>query len=80
MHNVNDVRQVEVHTVKPLVPGRSHLEIEIFIAELKEYQILAELFQAGGAVLLSKIHKLVYSVWNSLISGRRLLLYQFTKW
>jgi hypothetical protein len=54
VHNVTDVRQIEVHTAEPLVPGPSHLEVEIAIAKLKTYesprndQIPAELIQAGG--------------------------------
>jgi hypothetical protein len=28
------------------------------------YQILAELIQAGGEILCSKIHKLINSIWN----------------
>jgi hypothetical protein len=28
VHNVSGVRQVEVHTAEPLVPGSSHLEVE----------------------------------------------------
>jgi hypothetical protein len=53
VHNVSDVRQIDVHMVEPLVPGPS-LEVEIAIAKLKKYklpgsdQILAELIQAGG--------------------------------
>jgi hypothetical protein len=53
MHNVSDVRQIEVHTAEPLVPGPSRLEVEIAIAKLKKYkspgsnQIPAELIQAG---------------------------------
>jgi hypothetical protein len=31
-HSVSDVRQIEVNTVEPLVPGPSHLETEIAIA------------------------------------------------
>jgi hypothetical protein len=27
-HNVSDVRQIEVHMAKPLLPGPSHLEVE----------------------------------------------------
>jgi hypothetical protein len=52
MHNVSDVRQIEVHTVEPLVPGPSRLEVEIAIAKLKKYkspgsnQIPAEQIQA----------------------------------
>jgi hypothetical protein len=38
MHNVCDVRQI-VHTAEPLVPGRSRLEVEISIAELKKYKL-----------------------------------------
>jgi hypothetical protein len=36
--NDSDVRQTEVHTAEPLVPGRSHLEVEIAIAKLKKYK------------------------------------------
>jgi hypothetical protein len=69
VHNVSDVRQIEVHRAKPLVPGPSRLEVEIAIAKLKKYkspgsdQIL-ELIQAGGKILLSAVHKLINSVWN----------------
>jgi hypothetical protein len=35
--NVSDVRQIEVHTAEPLVPGPSRLEVEIAIAKLKKY-------------------------------------------
>jgi hypothetical protein len=70
VHNVSDVRQIEVHTAEPLVPAPSRLEVKIAIAKLKKYklpgsdQIPAELIQAGGEILLSEIHKLVNSVWN----------------
>jgi hypothetical protein len=33
-----DVRQIEVHTAGPLVPGPSRLEVQIAIAKLKNYQ------------------------------------------
>jgi hypothetical protein len=64
VHNVSDVRQIEVHTAEPLVPGPSRLEDENSVAKLKRYkspgsdQIPAELIQAGGKILLSEIHKL----------------------
>jgi hypothetical protein len=51
VHDVSDVRQVEIHTAEPLVPAPSHLEIEIAIAKLKKYkspgsdQIPADLIQ-----------------------------------
>jgi hypothetical protein len=49
VHNVSDVRQIEVYTPESLVLGHSHLEVEIAIAKLKKFkfldsdQILAEL-------------------------------------
>jgi hypothetical protein len=61
VHNVVDVRQTEVHTVEPLVPGLRCLEVEIAVAKSKKYkspdsdQILAELAQAGCEILLSAI-------------------------
>jgi hypothetical protein len=82
-HNVSDVRQIEVHTAKPLVPGPSCLEVKIVIAKLKHYklpgshQILAELIQTGVEILLSAIHRLIlFGIRkNCVISGRNLLLY-----
>jgi hypothetical protein len=38
VHNASDVRQIEVHTAEPLVPGPSRLEIEIAITKLKKYK------------------------------------------
>jgi hypothetical protein len=38
VHNDCDVRQIEVHTVEPLVPGPSRLEVEIGLAEFKKYK------------------------------------------
>jgi hypothetical protein len=70
VHNVSDVRQIEVHTAEPLLPGPSRLEVEIAIAKFIKYkspgsdQILAGLIQAGGKMSLSTIHKLIKSVWN----------------
>jgi hypothetical protein len=70
VHNVSDVRQIEVHTAEPLVPGPSRLEVEIAIAKLKKYkpsgsdQIPAELVRAGSETILYAIHKLINSVWN----------------
>jgi hypothetical protein len=70
VHNVSDVRQIEVYTVEPAVAGPSRLEVEIAIAKLKKYkspgsdEFPAELIQAGGEMLLSAIHKLVNSIWN----------------
>jgi hypothetical protein len=65
VHNVSDVRQIEVHTAEPLVPGPSRLEVEIAIAKLKKYKLPgSDQIPAGGEMLLSAIHKLINSVWN----------------
>jgi hypothetical protein len=70
VHKVSDVGQIEMHTAEPLVPDPSPFEVETAIAKLKRYklpgsiQIPAELTQAGGEILCSKIHKLIYSIWN----------------
>jgi hypothetical protein len=64
------VWQREIHTAEPLVPDFSPCEVEIAVAKLKRYkssgsdQIPAELFQAGGEILCSKIHKLINFIWN----------------
>jgi hypothetical protein len=70
VHRASDVRQIEIHTAEPLVPDPSYFEFEIAIAKLKFYkspgsdQIPAELIQAGGEILHSKIHELINSIWN----------------
>jgi hypothetical protein len=38
VHDVSDIRRIEIHTAEPLLPGPSHLEIEISIAKLKKYK------------------------------------------
>jgi hypothetical protein len=59
---------MEVHMAEPIVPGPSHLGVEIAVTKLKKYkspgsdQIPAELIQAGGEILLLVIHKLNNSV------------------
>jgi hypothetical protein len=56
VHNVSDIRQIEVHMAEPLIPGPSRLEVEIAILKLKKYKspgsdkILLELIQAGGEI------------------------------
>jgi hypothetical protein len=88
VHNVSDARKIEIHTAETLVPGPSHLEVEISIAKLKKYnsprndQIPAELIQAEGGTLVSVIHKSSLQFGkgkNCLISGRCLSLYHFTR-
>jgi hypothetical protein len=36
MHYVSDVRQIEVYTAEPLVPGPIRLEVETAVANLKQ--------------------------------------------
>jgi hypothetical protein len=36
VHNVRDVRQIEVHTAEPLVPDPSHLEVETAIPKFEK--------------------------------------------
>jgi hypothetical protein len=56
MPNASDLRQIEIHSAEPLVPGPSRLEVETVIAKLKKYkspgshQIPTELIQAGGEI------------------------------
>jgi hypothetical protein len=38
VHNILDVRQIEVHTEEPILPGCSHLEVEIATEKLKRYK------------------------------------------
>jgi hypothetical protein len=69
VHRISDDRQIP--TAEPLVPDPSPSEVEIAIEKLKRYkspgsdQIPAELIQAGGEILRSKIHTylLTYS-WS----------------
>jgi hypothetical protein len=52
VHNVSDVRRIEIYTAEQLVPGPILLEVEIATEKLKKYkspgsfQIPAELIQA----------------------------------
>jgi hypothetical protein len=85
--NVHRVTDLGTFLAEPLVPDSSPFEVEIATAKLKKYtspgsdQTPAELIQAGGETLQSEIHKLFNSIWNKncLISGRGLLMYQFTR-
>jgi hypothetical protein len=69
VYRVTDVRQIEIHTAELLGPDPSPFEVEIATAKLRRFkspgsdQIPAELIQAGGEILRSKIHKLI-KIWN----------------
>ena len=68
VHEDNDVRQAEIHTVEPLVPEPSAFEVELAIGKLKNHkssgidQIPAELIKAGGRTICCAIHKLIISI------------------
>jgi hypothetical protein len=70
VHEVNDVRQTELHIAEPLVPELRKCDFELTIEKLKRHklpgtnQILAEWIQAGGRTIHYEIHKLINSVWN----------------
>jgi hypothetical protein len=70
VRRVSDVRLREIHRAEPSIPDPSPFEVEIAIANLKRYKlpgsdlIPAELTQAGGETLRSKIHKPINSLWN----------------
>jgi hypothetical protein len=85
VHNVSNVRQIEVHTAETLVLGFSRLQVEIAIAKHKSPvsdQIVAELIQVEDEhYCLRSINSFfLFGIKNCRISGRSLLLYQFTKW
>jgi hypothetical protein len=65
VHGVGDAGQMEIHTVKPLVPEPSPFEVEIALQELKRHK-LPDIIQipAGGETLHSEIHNLINSIWN----------------
>jgi hypothetical protein len=70
VHGAGGVRQTEIHTAEPFVPGPSASEVEVAIGKLKRYkppgvdEIPAELIQAGGETLRSEIHKIIKLIWN----------------
>jgi hypothetical protein len=61
VHNVSDIRHIEIHTAEALVPCHSHREAETAVAKLKKYkspgsdQIQAELIQAGCEKMVSDL-------------------------
>jgi hypothetical protein len=70
VYRIAVVRQREVHTAEPLVPGPSPSEVEIAIAKFTKNKltgtdkIATELIQAGGETLHSEILKLLNCIWN----------------
>jgi hypothetical protein len=70
VHNVSDVRLIKIHTAKPVVPGPTHLDVEIAIAKMKKYNspgsdlFLPEVIQEGGETLVSVTDKLINAIWD----------------
>ena len=70
IHDVNDIRQADIHKLEPLVPEQSSFEFELAIEKLKNYkspgidQIPAEMIIAGGKDNCCEIHKPIISIWN----------------
>jgi len=66
LHENNEVRQAEIHTVATLVHEPSAFEFELAIGKLKNHkspgidQIPTELIKAGGRTICSAIHKTYY--------------------
>jgi hypothetical protein len=58
------LRQIEVYTTEPVVPGPVVLRLKLLLQSWKSIS-RQELIQAGGEILLSAIHKLINSVWNT---------------
>jgi hypothetical protein len=62
LHEVNDVRQIEIYTAEPLISWPSPAEVDTAIETLEinrtpgTYQIQAELIQAGSETLSFDIH------------------------
>ena len=73
VHGINDVRQTEICTVKPLVPEPSAFEFEMNNEKLKRQkslgtdQIPAELIKAEGRTIRSQIQDLINTTWNNEI-------------
>ena len=79
VHEDNDFRQAEIHTVEPLVPEPSAFEVELAIGKLKNHkspgidQIPAELIKAGGRTICCAILNLLFLFGirrNCLKNGR----------
>ena len=70
VHGVKDVKQAEIYTAEPLVPGPSAAEVELAIDKIKSHkspgidQIPAQLIKAGGRTICLENHKLITSIWK----------------
>jgi hypothetical protein len=70
VHGVNDVRQTEIHTTQPLVPGPIAFQVEMANEKLKINkspsidQMTDELIKAESIKIRSEIHKLINYIWK----------------
>jgi hypothetical protein len=88
VHDINYIRQIEMHTAKPLVPHSISVEVKIDFQKLKRHklsgldQILTVLIQAGSKHYVLGYIKLLILFGirkNCHSSGTNLLLYLFLK-
>jgi hypothetical protein len=65
IHGFHDDRQMDKHMAETLIPEPSLVEVEITIHKYPANdQIQTELIKAGGEILCSEVHRLIYSIWN----------------
>jgi hypothetical protein len=66
VHNVSNIRQIELHAAEPLVPNLSTSEIEIAIAKLKKYKLLDSDQILGGRtdILTANTELSAYKMWQ----------------
>jgi hypothetical protein len=70
VHGVGGFRETEMRTSEPFVPEINASEVKFAVGKLKSYKLLgvdqvaAELIQAGGETLHSKIRRLIKLIWN----------------
>jgi len=64
MYSVTDVRQMEMHTARPLVPEPSSTEIEIVIEKLKIYISPGRTDPSRRWYTCSEIQRLLSSIWS----------------
>jgi hypothetical protein len=64
VYNVSDVRQIEIHTAEPLVPGPSHHQVETATEKLKSINLQAVIKFQQNCFKQKVIHKLINSIWD----------------